>query len=65
MNAVVPSQSDDIWRAVPTPMPSREGALAAGRARVANGDWPPALAVADAIIAQFAFRRCRGVLWSA
>jgi hypothetical protein len=65
MNAVVPSVSDDVWQSVRTPAPLRPGALAAGRARLASGEWPPALAVADAILAQLPVARSHGVRWSA
>jgi hypothetical protein len=65
MNAVVPSVSDDVWRSVRTPAALRPGAVAAGRARVVSGEWPPALAVADAVLAQLPIRRSRGVHGSA
>jgi hypothetical protein len=64
MNAVVPSLSDDAGPATWAAAPMRSAALAAGRARMASGDWPPALAVADAILAELAFQRCRRLGWT-
>jgi len=64
MNAVVPSLSDDAGQTARAATPLRSAALAAGRARMASGDWPPALAVADAILAQLAFQRCRRLGWT-
>jgi hypothetical protein len=55
MNAVMPPLSEEVWRSVRAPVGLRPAAVAAGRARVASGEWPPALALADAILAQTPF----------
>jgi hypothetical protein len=65
MNAAVPSVSSDVWRSVRTPVALRPGALAAGRARLVSGELPPALALADAVLAHLPLGRGRGVRWSA
>lgn len=55
MNAAIPPLSAAVLSSVQTPIDLRPAAVTAGRARVASGEWPPALALADAILAQMPF----------
>jgi hypothetical protein len=45
------SFSDEVWHWLCSTDLVRPAVVAAGRARLAANDWPPAIAVADAVIA--------------
>ena len=50
MSEKEPSVSDEVWQTVQAAPPVRKARVRAARARLANGEWPSASQVADALL---------------